>query len=177
MPQPGSRDDRGILTAHLRSDGRHKDKLYVDGGPSSTGTVGHLRMEGREVFKHAVGDDHRCGRGCLRGDRLHRRRHRLVRAAPGQQANHRRLGAQAWHCAGEDRHSRSIGTAIPRRHRFRWRCRLRSTTAGSSGATWFCSKPWAAASPGAPICCGGKRRVKIACVCCARVMLSCVANV
>jgi 3-oxoacyl-[acyl-carrier-protein] synthase III len=52
--QPGSRDDRGILTAHLRSDGRHKDKLYVDGGPSSTGTVGHLRMEGREVFKHAV---------------------------------------------------------------------------------------------------------------------------
>jgi 3-oxoacyl-[acyl-carrier-protein] synthase-3 len=38
----------------LRSDGRHKTKLYVDGGPSSTGTVGHLRMEGREVFKHAV---------------------------------------------------------------------------------------------------------------------------
>lgn len=46
---------RGILTSHLRSDGRHGMKLYVDGGPSSTGTVGHLRMEGREVFKHAVG--------------------------------------------------------------------------------------------------------------------------
>jgi 3-oxoacyl-[acyl-carrier-protein] synthase-3 len=46
---------RGVLTAQLRSDGRHKDKLYVDGGPSSTGTVGHLRMEGREVFRHAVG--------------------------------------------------------------------------------------------------------------------------
>jgi 3-oxoacyl-[acyl-carrier-protein] synthase-3 len=46
--------ERGILTTHLRSDGRHKDKLYVDGGPSSTGTVGHLRMEGREVFKYAV---------------------------------------------------------------------------------------------------------------------------
>jgi 3-oxoacyl-[acyl-carrier-protein] synthase III len=54
VPQSGTRQDRGILTAHLRSDGRHKDKLYVDGGPSSTGTVGHLRMEGREVFKHAV---------------------------------------------------------------------------------------------------------------------------
>jgi len=54
VPQPGSRTDRGILTAHLRSDGRHKDKLYVDGGPSATGTVGHLRMDGREVFKHAV---------------------------------------------------------------------------------------------------------------------------
>jgi 3-oxoacyl-[acyl-carrier-protein] synthase-3 len=52
--QPGTRDDRGVLTTHLRSDGRHKHKLYVDGGPSSTGTVGYLRMEGREVFKHAV---------------------------------------------------------------------------------------------------------------------------
>lgn len=47
--------DRGILTSQLRSDGSHKEKLYVDGGPSTTGTVGHLRMEGREVFKHAVG--------------------------------------------------------------------------------------------------------------------------
>jgi 3-oxoacyl-[acyl-carrier-protein] synthase III len=52
--QPGTRTDRGILTSHLRSDGRHKSKLYVDGGPSSTQTVGHLRMEGRAVFKHAV---------------------------------------------------------------------------------------------------------------------------
>jgi len=51
----GSLADRGILTSHLRSDGSHKEKLYVDGGPSTTGTVGHLRMEGREVFKHAVG--------------------------------------------------------------------------------------------------------------------------
>jgi 3-oxoacyl-[acyl-carrier-protein] synthase-3 len=52
--QPGGSEDRGILTTHLRSDGRHKSKLYVDGGPSSTQTVGHLRMEGRAVFKHAV---------------------------------------------------------------------------------------------------------------------------
>jgi len=52
--QSGTRADRGILTTHLRSDGRHKAKLYVDGGPSSTMTVGHLRMEGRAVFKHAV---------------------------------------------------------------------------------------------------------------------------
>lgn len=55
QPQAGTSADRGILTTHLRSDGRHKDKLFVDGGPSSTQTVGHLRMEGREVFKHAVG--------------------------------------------------------------------------------------------------------------------------
>ncbi|SDU06390.1 beta-ketoacyl-ACP synthase III [Stappia sp. ES.058] len=50
----GSAADRGILTSHLRSDGNHRDKLYVDGGPSSTQTVGHLRMQGREVFRHAV---------------------------------------------------------------------------------------------------------------------------
>ncbi|MEA2855751.1 MAG: 3-oxoacyl-[acyl-carrier-protein] synthase [Methylobacteriaceae bacterium] len=47
--------ERGVLTSHLRSDGRHREKLYVDGGPSATGTVGHLRMQGREVFRHAVG--------------------------------------------------------------------------------------------------------------------------
>ena len=50
----GTKSDRGILSTHLHSDGRHGDLLYVDGGPSSTGTVGLLRMEGREVFKHAV---------------------------------------------------------------------------------------------------------------------------
>lgn len=53
--QPGMITDRGVLTTHLRSDGRHKDKLFVDGGPGSTRTVGYLRMEGREVFRHAVG--------------------------------------------------------------------------------------------------------------------------
>jgi 3-oxoacyl-[acyl-carrier-protein] synthase-3 len=53
-PQADARNGRGVLAAHLRSDGRYRDMLYVDGGPSSTGTVGRLRMEGREVFKHAV---------------------------------------------------------------------------------------------------------------------------
>jgi 3-oxoacyl-[acyl-carrier-protein] synthase-3 len=51
----GTLADRGVLTTHLRSDGRHRSKLFVDGGPGSTRTVGHLRMEGREVFRHAVG--------------------------------------------------------------------------------------------------------------------------
>jgi len=50
----GNGHDRGILSTHLHSDGRHYDLLYVDGGPSSTRTVGHLRMSGREVFRHAV---------------------------------------------------------------------------------------------------------------------------
>ncbi|MBP0615712.1 beta-ketoacyl-ACP synthase III [Jiella mangrovi] len=47
--------EKGIIASKLRSDGAHQGKLYVDGGPSTTGTVGHLRMQGREVFKHAVG--------------------------------------------------------------------------------------------------------------------------
>jgi 3-oxoacyl-[acyl-carrier-protein] synthase-3 len=51
----GSIHDRGVLAARLRSDGRHKSKLYVDGGPSTTGQVGRLRMDGKEVFKLAVG--------------------------------------------------------------------------------------------------------------------------
>jgi 3-oxoacyl-[acyl-carrier-protein] synthase-3 len=51
----GTMGDRGILTTHLRSDGRHREKLYVDGGVSTTQTIGHLRMAGRDVFKHAVG--------------------------------------------------------------------------------------------------------------------------
>jgi 3-oxoacyl-[acyl-carrier-protein] synthase III len=51
----GGNEDRGILTSYLRSDGRYRDKLYVDGGPSSTQTTGYLRMDGREVFRYAVG--------------------------------------------------------------------------------------------------------------------------
>lgn len=50
----GTLDDRGVLSAHLRSDGRYYEKLYVDGGASRGQEVGHLRMSGREVFKHAV---------------------------------------------------------------------------------------------------------------------------
>jgi 3-oxoacyl-[acyl-carrier-protein] synthase-3 len=51
----GTSQDRGVLTSHLRSDGRHREKLYVDGGPGSTRTTGVLRMEGKEVFRFAVG--------------------------------------------------------------------------------------------------------------------------
>ena len=52
--EKGENTDRGILSTHLHSDGRYYDLLKVDGGPSSTQSVGHLRMEGREVFRHAV---------------------------------------------------------------------------------------------------------------------------
>jgi 3-oxoacyl-[acyl-carrier-protein] synthase-3 len=50
----GVSSDRGVLSTHLYSDGQHHDALYVDGGPSSTQTTGHLRMQGKEVFRHAV---------------------------------------------------------------------------------------------------------------------------
>ena len=52
--QKGTPADRGVLLTRLHADGRHGEELYVDGGPSSTQTVGHLRMNGREVFRHAV---------------------------------------------------------------------------------------------------------------------------
>ncbi len=54
QPQHGTREDRGILATKIRSDGRYEELLYVDGGPGSTKTTGHLRMNGREVFRHAV---------------------------------------------------------------------------------------------------------------------------
>jgi 3-oxoacyl-[acyl-carrier-protein] synthase-3 len=54
MPGEGTIADRGVLSTHLHSDGRQHDLLYVDGGPSSTGTSGFVRMKGKEVFRHAV---------------------------------------------------------------------------------------------------------------------------
>jgi 3-oxoacyl-[acyl-carrier-protein] synthase-3 len=54
QPQKGTREDRGIHSTRIRSDGRYEELLYVDGGPGSTKTTGHLRMNGREVFRHAV---------------------------------------------------------------------------------------------------------------------------
>jgi 3-oxoacyl-[acyl-carrier-protein] synthase-3 len=53
-PGTGTVFDRGVLATYLGADGRHYDDLYVDGGPSSTGTTGHVRMNGREVFRQAV---------------------------------------------------------------------------------------------------------------------------
>jgi len=53
-PLTGSPKQRGILSTHLHSDGRQRDMLYVDGGPSSTRTTGFLRMKGKEVYRHAV---------------------------------------------------------------------------------------------------------------------------
>lgn len=61
---PVGSDESGILQTFVRSDGRHRDMLYVDGGPSRTQTVGHLRMLGNQVFKHAVTDIAQVIRDC-----------------------------------------------------------------------------------------------------------------
>ncbi len=76
---------RGMIATKLRSDGRHKSKLFVDGGPSSTGTAGKLRMQGPEVYKLAVGMVPQIVED--------------IRAAPGQQENHRCDCRQAGHFA------------------------------------------------------------------------------
>jgi len=54
VPSNGSPAERGVLSTHLHADGKHYNILWVDGGPSTTGTSGFLRMEGKEVFRHAV---------------------------------------------------------------------------------------------------------------------------
>jgi 3-oxoacyl-[acyl-carrier-protein] synthase III len=61
----GAVDAPGLIASKLRADGRHRAKLYVDGGPSTTQTVGYLRMEGKEVFRHAVGMVTDVIQGCL----------------------------------------------------------------------------------------------------------------
>ena len=90
----GSSADRGILANALHSDGRQHDILYVDGGPSSTKSTGFLRMEGKEVFKHAV-----VNMAAVVGEVLEKAGLQskdidwLV--PPGQQAHHRRHRPQA----------------------------------------------------------------------------------
>ncbi len=61
----GAFSSPGVIASRLRADGRHRTKLFVDGGPSTTQTVGHLRMEGKEVFRHAVGMVTDVIQGCL----------------------------------------------------------------------------------------------------------------
>ena len=154
--QPGTRDDRGILTVRLRSDGRHKSKLYVDGGPSSTGTVGHLRMEGREVFRHAVAmitdvvedafkatgyDASPTSTGSFR-----------IRPTNGSSTARRTSSASRRTKSSPP----STATATHRRPRSRWRSPMPSPTAASSAAICCCSRPWAAVSPGGRRCCAGE---------------------
>ena len=116
--QPGAMTDRGMLTTHLRSDGRHKNKLYVDGGPSSTQTVGHLRMEGKEVFSHAVAMITDVIEDAFKATGYTAHDHRLVRAASGQRgsstARRIKLGIDpAKVIITVDRHGNTSAASIP----------------------------------------------------------------
>ncbi len=96
----GTIADRGVLAASLRSDGTHKDKLFVDGGPSTTGTVGHLRMEGREVFKHAVG---------------------MITDVMSMLSSHRTTADDIdWHAASANKPSSCVGEEAAHIRRIRW---------------------------------------------------------
>ncbi len=156
----GTMADRGILTAHLRSDGRHKDKLYVDGGPSSTGTVGHLKMEGREVFKFAVGAVTDVIEAAFEatgfdGDTIdwfvpHQANRRIIEGSA------RKLGIDlAKVVMTVDSHGNTSAASIP----------LALDAAVRDGRvkreTSCCWRPWAGDSPGARSFCAGecKRRV------------------
>ena len=142
------RRDSGILATRLHADGRHNDLLFVDGGPSTTGTVGKLRMKGREVFRHAVVNlaevlnEVLDAAGLTPAD---------VDWVVPHQANARILDATAKKLGlppekvvvTVDRHANTSAASVP------LALDTAVRTAGSSAATWSCSKRWAVALPGA----------------------------
>ena len=124
--------ESGILATRLHADGRHNDLLFVDGGPSTTGTVGKLRMKGREVFRHAVVNLAEVLNEVLDAAGLTVGRRRLGRPAPGQCAHPRRDGEQARACRPKKSSSPSTATPIRPRRRFRWRSTSRSRRANQA---------------------------------------------
>ena len=117
--QFGSREDRGILASRLRSDGRYEDMLYVDGGPSSTMTTGHLRMNGREVFRHAVQKISGVIEEDTGDDRLCRLGNRFVCTAPGQRSDFGWYRKKSWVLVAKKSLRHWHATAIHLQHRFR----------------------------------------------------------
>ncbi len=153
----GLTSDRGILAANLRSDGNHKEKLYVDGGPSTTQTVGHLRMEGPRGLQARRRHDYRCDRGFLRGKRASRPRISTgsCRIRPTSESS--TLRQRSFTSLKRRSSSRLTGTETPL-------CRLGSTGPRHRCCRWSHQegrsrslKPWAADLPGARFLCAGKR--------------------
>ena len=93
--------ESGMLATKLHADGRHNDLLFVDGGPSTTGTVGKLRMKGREVFRHAVVNLAGVLNEVLDGGGPDRGGGRLGRSAPGECAHSRRYGEETGPSVGK----------------------------------------------------------------------------
>ena len=111
--------ERGILSTHLHSDGSGYDLLYVDGGPSTTGTAGLLRMEGKEVFRHAVHAPRRGGRRGAGRQRPRRRREstgwcRTRPTAASSTAWRKKLGLAAEKVVVTiDRHANTSAASVP----------------------------------------------------------------
>lgn len=84
----GTSQDQGMLGFALRADGTKTDLLYVDGGPGSTGTVGHLRMAGNQVFRHAVVNISEAITAACAASDIQVSGRGLVRAPPSQPAHH-----------------------------------------------------------------------------------------
>ena len=127
-------EGRGILATKLHADGRHNDLLFVDGGPATTGTVGKLRMKGREVFRHAV-----VNLAEVMGEVLSAAGLRPTtstgscRTRPMRESSTRPRESSAFRPKRWS--SRSTVTPIRRPLRSRWRSTLRSAMGGSSPAT------------------------------------------
>ena len=145
----GTAADRGILANALHSDGRQHDILYVDGGPSSTRTTGFLRMEGKEVFRHAV-----VNMSAVVGEVLERRGSRprtstgWCRTRPTSGSSTEPGASSGWRPSGWWSQSTATPTRRPRLSR--WRSIRRSRTAASRRAICCCWKALAAAWPGGP---------------------------
>jgi hypothetical protein len=143
--------DRGILATKLHADGRHNDLLYVDGGVSTTGTVGKLRMKGKEVFRHAV-----VNLAEVLNEVLTAAGHSAdeVDWVVPHQAN-KRISMRRHASLGSiprGSSSPSISTPTPPPPRFRWRSMSPFGTAGSKRTTLSCWKRWGAALLGAQQC-------------------------
>jgi len=131
---------RGVLSTKLHADGRHNELLYVDGGPSTTQTVGKVRMKGREVFRHGSGEPH-VGR------------HRLADPAPGQCPHPRCDREEAEPLArsggGDGRSARQhLGRVRPagaRRRQEGWPREARRSAGAGGDGRWFhlgrCGRP------------------------------------
>ena len=131
----GLPSDKGVLAARLHSDGRYNDLLYVDGGPSSTGTVGKLRMRGKEVFRHAV-----TNLAAVMTETLAAAEPRPLPMSPGSSRTRRTFAFSKAPRRSSALISRrwsspSTATPTPRQQACRWRSTPRFGTAGSKTAT------------------------------------------
>ena len=148
--QDATDGERGILATRLHADGRHNELLYVDGGPSTTGTVGKLRMKGREVFRHAV-----VNLAAVHGRSARRGRARPPPMSTGScRTRPMRASSTPPRASSGSRPSKVVVTVDQHANTSAASVPLALDVAVRDGRIkpgqiWSCSRRWAAASPGA----------------------------